>query len=118
VRALWWLLAVLYAGGIYWFSAQPGGLVGLPPPWDKVVHFVEYAVLAYLLGKATGRRDAAWVLAAWYGALDEVHQAFAPEREAGIGDWWADLAGAFVGAWIATRRAPRRRGEAHPSVST
>ena len=101
-------------GVIYMFSAQEGESgVGIPAPWDKLAHAFEYAVLGFLLAKATRSWRAAWVIAAWYGATDEVHQAFVPGRMAGIDDWWADVTGAFLGARLGQRegRAPEVREE-------
>ena len=47
------------------------------------------------------------VIAAWFGALDEIHQAFVPPREAGVQDWLFDVAGAWLGSWLALRGAAR-----------
>ncbi|GEM49921.1 VanZ family protein [Deinococcus cellulosilyticus] len=111
----WWLLSLLYMGVIYWFSAQSGGAVGIPAPWDKVAHTLEYLGLGFLLGKATRSWKAAWVLTAWYGALDEVHQAFVPMRMAGIDDWWFDLLGGLLGSRLGAGRKPRQE-EATPEA--
>lgn len=78
----------------------------LPHPLDWIAHFVAYLALGFALGKATGRPGLAWVLAAWFGALDEVHQAFVPPREAGITDWFFDLAGSFLGSRLGAPRPP------------
>ena len=100
----WWLLSLAYMGVIYGFSAQSGDSVDIPAPWDKVAHTLEYLGLAFFLGKATRSWMLAWVLAAWYGALDEVHQAFVPIRMAGIDDWWFDLLGSFIGSRLGAGR--------------
>lgn len=59
------------------------------------------------------------MIAAWFGALDEVHQAFVPPREAGVQDWLFDVAGAYVGVRLAVRRpaarAPEAQGVVHPA---
>lgn len=102
----WWLLSLVYMGIIYGLSAQSGDSIGLPAHWDKVAHTLEYLGLAFLLGKATRSWMLAWVLAAWYGALDEVHQAFVPMRMAGIDDWWFDLLGSFMGSRLGAGRKP------------
>ncbi|GAA5534601.1 VanZ family protein [Deinococcus aluminii] len=94
---------------IWWLSSEsdtPG-----PPlvhPLDWAAHFTAYLALGYSLGRATGQRGLALVLAVWFGASDEVHQAFVPGREAGLTDWLFDLAGAWLGAFLATRGQPDR----------
>ena len=106
----WWVLTAAWMTGITVASAQPGGQVGLPPGVDKVAHFLEYAVLGYLSTRATRAPLTGFLVAAVFGATDEVHQAFVPGREPGLGDWMADLAGGFVGARLAAEaaRAARR----------
>ncbi len=103
-RRGWGALALLYMAGVFWLSSQPGTAVGLPSPWDKLAHAAEYAGLGFLLARATGAPATAWVLAALYGASDEVHQRFVPGREASPFDWLADAAGGFVGVWLGRRR--------------
>jgi VanZ family protein len=73
-------------------------------PLDWVAHFLAYFGLAFALSRATGRWQTAWVIAVWFGALDEVHQAFVPDREAGITDWFFDTAGAWLGAQLGKGR--------------
>jgi len=97
--------ALFYMALIFFLSSQPGSEVGIPAPWDKLAHFAEYALLSFLLFKATGSAKAAFVISALYGASDEVHQAFVPGREASLFDWLADLAGALAVA-LTTRRRP------------
>ncbi|GGJ37130.1 VanZ family protein [Deinococcus roseus] len=109
MRVGWWLFALVYMGVIYAFSAQSGSAVGIPAPWDKVAHTLEYLGLAFVLGKATRSWTAAWMLAAWYGALDEVHQAFVPMRMAGIDDWWFDVLGGFLGSRLGTSRERKKQ---------
>lgn len=101
----WWLPALALLAAIWTLSSSadtPG-----PPlvhPLDWLAHFVTYLALGYCLGRATGRPLTALVLAAWWGALDEVHQAFVPGREAGLTDWLFDFLGALIGAGVAGRR--------------
>ncbi|ANE44414.1 VanZ family protein [Deinococcus puniceus] len=104
-RGLWWVLSLIIMAVIWLLSASsdtPG-----PPlrhPLDWIAHFLAYLALAFALGRATGRWQVAWVIAVWFGAIDEVHQAFVPGREAGIIDWFFDTAGAWVGARLGARR--------------
>jgi VanZ family protein len=72
---------------------------------DKVLHFVAYAMLAWLLawaiGPPTRMHWLKWSLALWlavgvYGAVEEFFQPMVG-RTCDWNDWWADLAGAGVG---------------------
>lgn len=78
---------------------------------DKIKHFVAYLVLSLLLTlalhfqkrwKQLSERSslASIVLISIYGALDEIHQIFIPNRGAEFLDWVADLGGAVVGSLI------------------
>jgi len=115
---------VLYAAGIFLFSAMseppvlPGDLS------DKFEHGLAYAGLTLLLVRAlaggvwrgvTARvcvRAAA--IAALYGATDELHQRFVPGREADVLDLAADALGASAAAALAGgwRRVVRARPDA------
>jgi VanZ family protein len=110
---LYWLPAVLYAGAIFYLSAQSHPDEQLPSfllkdVSDKVLHAVEYAVLGGLCYRAfrwgvNGQVASyallfAIVMASLYGMTDEVHQFFVPFRESSWLDWLADTAGAIVGA--------------------
>ncbi|MBB6099181.1 VanZ family protein [Deinobacterium chartae] len=110
MRAGWWFLALVYMTGIFFMSDQPGdALSWLRAPWDKLAHGLSYALLGYLLARASARPNLAWVLAAWFGASDEVHQAFVPLRSAGLDDWLADLLGAFLGSRLGGWQSARLR---------
>jgi len=87
-RAAHLALALLWAGAITWSSAQPAGTlpVGLAHPLDKAVHFAVYAVLGWLVASGLGQPGPAWVLAAAFGAFDELHQSRIPGREADLRD--------------------------------
>ena len=95
--------ALVYMAAIFALSSLPGNEVGIPPPWDKLAHLVEYALLGFLLGRGTQKPPLAFALAALYGASDEVHQAFVPGREACLSDWLADALGAALGALLSRR---------------
>lgn len=114
VQVFWyWLPAVLYAGMIFYMSAQSHPEEQLPSfvlkdISDKVLHAVEYAGLAVLCYRAfrwgVNGPVASYALlfaivtASLYGMTDEVHQFFVPFRESSWLDWLADTAGATVGA--------------------
>ncbi|MDV6373846.1 VanZ family protein [Deinococcus sp. ZS9-10] len=92
--------------GVIWSLSSSSDTPGPPlvHPLDWIAHFTAYFALAYALGRATGRRDVALLIAVWWGALDEVHQSFVPGRDAGVTDWLFDLAGAWMGSALAQRR--------------
>jgi VanZ family protein len=114
VQVLWyWVPVVLYAGAIFFLSAQSHPEEQLPKVLlekvsDKVLHAVEYAILAMLCyrafrwaaGPSVARQALvlAIVTASVYGITDEAHQLFVPFRESSWLDWLADTAGASVGA--------------------
>ena len=104
----YWLPVYLYAGLIFFYSSlsepplRPVILHG-----DKLLHFVEYAILGYLIARAaknsssgklrTHFRIFAVGLAFVYGLSDEFHQSFVPGRKVEILDVFADGLGAFLG---------------------
>lgn len=106
-RWIWALGPVaLYAGLIVFLSSRsslPG--VGIN---DKLLHFGEYALLAFLVNRALMllRPSAsprvltliAIALATSFGVTDEVHQYFVPRRDASFYDLVADFLGSVAGA--------------------
>jgi VanZ family protein len=114
VQVFWyWLPVVLYAGAIFFWSAQSHPEEQLPSflfkdVSDKVLHAVEYAGLGGLCYRAfrwgaSGQVASrallfAIVTVSLYGVTDEVHQFFVPFRESSWQDWLADTAGAAIGA--------------------
>jgi len=121
--AKWTMVAGWMAVNIT-LSHQPRAPVPHIPGFDKALHLVEYAILAFLLARAVfpavrGRSPATrWtlmVLACFlYGIVDETHQAFVPGRSCDPVDAVADAAGGLVVAiaCLALRRRPwiRRLG--------
>ena len=108
-----WVPVVLYAGAIFYLSAQSHPDEQLPSflleeVSDKVLHAVEYAVLGGLCYRAfrwgaSGHVASraflfAVVTASLYGMTDEAHQLFVPFRESSWQDWLADTIGAAIGA--------------------
>ena len=109
-----WVPVAVYAGLVFLLSSQPQPLPFLPKEiwsFDKLLHGVEYAVLGFLLARAlrAGGLPAAriflgaLVLASLYGASDELHQSFVPNRDCDPRDWAADTVGAAVGAALGAR---------------
>ena len=109
---IYWGPVALYAGLIFYLSAQSHPDENLPPLLDvfgdKVLHAMEYAGLGGLCYRAFRWGGSGWlasrallfaVLAAsLYGITDEVHQLFVPFRESSWQDWVADTVGAVLGA--------------------
>jgi hypothetical protein len=114
VQVLWyWVPVVLYAGTIFYLSSQSHPEDQLPlfllkGVSDKVLHAVEYGILAlfcyrafrWAAGPVVARQAVvlAIVTASVFGLTDEVHQLFVPFRESSWQDWLADTAGAVIGA--------------------
>ncbi len=109
-RALAWAATFAYAALIFWLSSQPNPIPALTERcWDKAIHFAEYGALGALLlvalresGVALHRAAVlAALVAGLYGASDEVHQSFVPERDADVRDWLADTIGGAAGVGLA-----------------
>jgi VanZ family protein len=94
---------------IFFASSVPGDQ--LPGHfWDKAVHFLVYGGLGVLfllpLTEATVDRLTvragilAILFAVVYGAFDEIHQAFTPERTPDLRDLLADGLGASLGVLV------------------
>jgi VanZ family protein len=120
--ALAWAPAVLYMAAIWTVSS----FAIEAPPFarfsysDKLVHFLEYGILGFLLAHATlrtwprhhGLRTTALaiLIAGLWGWLDEVHQALVPGRSSEALDLAADVLGSFTGAsmrYVLSLKAPR-----------
>ncbi|WP_242333905.1 MULTISPECIES: VanZ family protein [Anaeromyxobacter] len=104
--------AVAWAALIFWASSQSHPFPELPQglfEHDKLLHASAYAVLGALVRAALG----GWRLPAWvplglaialgtaYGASDEWHQAFVPNRSPDLLDLAADALGVAAGAAVA-----------------
>lgn len=106
-RGCAWGLVVAYMGLIFWLSSLPGGPpVIWFPHQDKVLHFLEYHMLAFFLAHAVAggtlkrRFWIAFTVACVYGITDELHQSFVPGRDCSVWDWCADMVGAWLGAHL------------------
>ncbi len=101
-----WILPLAVAATIIWLSHQPSlpMAVSLPPPLDKLAHFVAFGVLAASMELAMRstyhdlpvyrRHLLVFLCVAIFGAMDEWHQYFVPGRAHEFLDWVADSAGA------------------------
>ncbi|MDT8316450.1 MAG: VanZ family protein [bacterium] len=103
-----WFLVVAYAILIFFLSS-----LSTPSPLpipdifmaDKLIHFIEYAIFAFLLFSALYEgmdvKKAAFlsvIMAAIYGATDEFHQYFVAHRDSDLFDLLADSLGGVAGA--------------------
>lgn len=99
-----WIPAVIWSLVVYTLSAQ----TALPNPrsfgiTDKIAHFIIFTVLGLALAYGryrSPRRPPHWLIVAaglLYGVLDEVHQAFVPNRHPDVADFIADASGVLVG---------------------
>ena len=121
-RFIFWLPALGWAGLIFFLSAQ-SQLPQVGPQFeakDKIEHFAAYTVFWFclLLPLRYGHRLSlartivlAFLITSAYGASDEFHQSFVPNRTPDVADWAADTFGGFIAAsayWVyETRRRPR-----------
>jgi len=109
-----WSIIFLYAAIIFYLSSisnPPQPLSPKDPLWDLMTtleHVAEYTILGGLLyvgfrslgGKTKEKAFTLAVLAAsLYGASDEMHQYFVPNRYCDIKDFLADSAGGFIGSF-------------------
>ena len=108
-RLLLWGPAIAYMALIFSASSVPGDqLPGLF--WDKLEHFLAYGGLGALfllpladaqIERVTARAGVMAVgLATLYGAFDEIHQSFTPDRTPDLHDLLADSLGASLGVVV------------------
>ena len=102
-----WASVLLYLVAIFFLSAQSD--LSLPykvSQGDFFLHMVEYGVLGFLLcwalvNSRVERRLILYVflMGLFYGATDELHQYFVPQRNASLLDVSADGLGCLIGAY-------------------
>ncbi|HEY8279227.1 MAG TPA: VanZ family protein [Bdellovibrionota bacterium] len=126
-RLFAWVLVLGYMGLIFHLSSKPS--IPLPmwfPNQDKIYHFLEYHILAFLSAHATARGShkkrfwTALTLASVYALTDEFHQSYVPGRDSSFGDWAADACGAWFGAFLYLRSETllRRARQNAPRLET
>ena len=107
--ALYWLPVLLYVVLIFILSGMSAPPVPAGIPGDAL-HYPEFAVLAFLIaralhGSAPGMARPkhllwAFLLSVLFGATDEFHQAFVPDRVPDVRDWLHDGIGAAAGVFL------------------
>ena len=112
VRIPQWLRALVPIFGMYVLWRSSARLPGTEPYttahalFHNSMHVVAYACLAASVWIAWSRRPIAmerafrsrgsWLLAALYGVVDELHQAYVPGRVCSLADFVSDASGAAL----------------------
>jgi VanZ family protein len=103
-----WLLVLFWAGFIFFLSHQPDLKSGLPQTWEfilgKLAHFLEYAILSFLLINALSnyqisKKKIIFLVAGLsmlYAFFDEYHQSFIPGRTPSLNDLTVDGLGILL----------------------
>ena len=113
------ILTVAYASLIYYESSTDTSSVSLPSHSDKLIHFFVFGLLCLMLcwtlssftirSKWISKTILAIGITSLYGASDEFHQFFTPNRSVDIFDWVADTTGAVVAGFLWHIITHRRR---------
>lgn len=113
-----WLPVVAYMAAIFFASSLQNPPIPSEVP-DVDLHAFAYFGLMLVVVRAVanaawarvtaGALAIAWCLTVAYGATDEWHQMYVPNRNADVRDLRADALGAFIGAvavkaWVIIRR--------------
>ena len=114
-----WLPPLALMGLIFFFSAQPdlnSGLGTLDTIGRKIIHFAQYALLAYLWWRALSEHTtasraalAAFLVTVLYAVTDEYHQTFVDGRHGSPLDVLIDSAGAGLASLYLAKRRDRAR---------
>lgn len=117
------ILTVAYASFIYYASSRDISSVSLPTFSDKLIHFGVFGLLCLMIcwtlsSVTIGNK---WIykiilaigITSLYGASDEIHQLFTPNRSVEILDWLADTLGAVTAGFfwhvIAYKRQTKKK---------
>jgi VanZ family protein len=112
-QSLYILATFLWAGLIYFLSAQPDLKTSLPASYDlilrKIAHVFVFAVLTYLLAKTFTKHNKAVILlviilAVFYAFSDEIHQLNVEGRYGSAKDILIDSIGVFLGIFYLRRK--------------
>jgi len=100
------ILTIVYAYFIYYESSQDTSSVSLPTYSDKFIHFIVFGLLCLMIcwSLSSVTLGNKWIykiilaigITSLYGASDELHQIFTPNRSVEIFDWLADTTGAVT----------------------
>lgn len=92
-----WFPVVLWMSLIFYFSSLPASKIPTTIP-DFIPHFIEYAVLSYLVLRAVDFRKEVFsgFISVAYAASDEFHQIFVFGRDAGMKDVAVDALGVLT----------------------
>jgi VanZ family protein len=123
-KFLAWLPAILWAATLFFLSAQSSlpAIAPMVPNFDKVEHFGVYGLLGILVIDAVRRTSTltlpkaalvAILITSAYGASDEFHQWFVPNRSCDVWDWTADTIGGILGVAVYIAYESRRRQKAN-----
>ena len=118
-KFLAWLPAILWAGTLFFLSAQSSlpAIAPAVPDFDKVEHFGVYGLLGILVIDAVRHSTTlalpkavlvAILITSAYGASDEFHQWFVPNRSCDVWDWTADTIGGILGIVVYIAYESRR----------
>lgn len=100
---LWRWLLVMAMLALLALSLMPASLSPPATGWDKGNHALGFAMLAFLAHWAWPAQIPRTLLALLgYGALIEILQSLTPDRLAEWSDLWADGAGLWIGAILAS----------------
>lgn len=117
------ILLVAYCTLILIISSIPGTSIPKLPflGWDKLIHFLEYAGLGWLLVQSLDRKELKFVTmmiiaGMVFGIFDELLQYFIPRRISSVADWFADTAGLIVGGFLVVSKDIFRKRELNSKV--
>ncbi len=111
-----WVPLALWITFIFVMSSIPdipGDYRNLPPHSDKVVHFIEYFILAILLYRGLGSDESVRInvmlvalvlIGVGIAGLDELYQSIVPRRDSSIYDFASDIGGITAGALVVFSR--------------
>ena len=113
IAALRWFAVIAWMALIFYLSSIPA--IDIPPgpqAASVAVHLLEFFVLALLLSWAIngGLKNglhpssliSAFIVAVFYGVLDELHQLYVPGRVTDMMDILVDAVGALIGVLVAS----------------